>query len=268
MIIDIHTHIFPEPLAAKTLPWIKSFTSIQYRVKGTGEDLCRSMERCGVDLCVTMPIVTRPGTMRKINDYAAEQAHKWGFLSFGSVHPGEADWRGELKRFRELGLCGLKLHNDYQDFWFDSKECRAIIEAAFEEDLPVLVHPGNDPVSANVHRCTPRMLRDALPLLSQGKFIAAHMGGHMMLDEAMQEIIGRDIYMDISMVSTYNAPEACRCAFLAHDPDKLLFGTDSPWDGQDEAIAFLRSLNLGEELEKKIFLENARKLLSISCKMI
>ena len=89
MIIDIHTHIFPEALAAKTLPWIKSFTGIQYRVDGTGEDLSRSMKRNGIDLSVTMPIVTRPGTMRKINDYAAEQARKWGFKSFGSVHPGE-----------------------------------------------------------------------------------------------------------------------------------------------------------------------------------
>lgn len=268
MIIDIHTHIFPGPLAAKTLPWIKSFTDIQYRVDGTGEELKRSMERCGVDVSVTMPIVTRPGTMHKINDYAAQQARQWGFLSFGSVHPEEKGWRQELRRFRELGLCGLKLHNDYQGFWFDSKECRDVLEAAFSEGLPVLLHPGNDPVSADIHRCTPKMLRDALPLLTQGKFIAAHMGGHMMLDEAMEHIIGRDIYMDISMISTYNPPERCREAILAHDPDKLLFGTDSPWDGQDEAIAFLRSLELGTELEEKIFSKNARKLLSIPGEMI
>ena len=263
MIIDIHTHIFPEALAAKTLPWIKSFTGIQYRVDGTGEDLHRSMERNGIDLSVTMPIVTRPGTMRKINDYAAEQAKKWGFKSFGSVHPAEKEWRSELRRFRELGLCGLKLHNDYQDFWFDSPECRSIIEAAFEEGLPVLVHPGMDPVSPDTHRCTPRMLRDALPLITQGTFIAAHMGGHMALDDAMNEIIGQDVYIDVSMASTYNPVEACRRAILAHDPDRVLFGTDSPWDDQGAAVACIRSMELGEELEEKIFHRNAARILGL-----
>jgi hypothetical protein len=261
VIIDFHTHIFPEPLAAKTLPWIKSFTGIQYRVDGTGEGLKRSMEANGVDISVTMPIVTNPKTMEKINDYAAAQAAKYGFYSFGSVHPDAPGWRQELRRFRELGLRGVKLHNDYQGFWFDSKECRDIIEAAFQEGLPVLVHPGNDPVSADIHRCTPKMLRDALPLLTQGTFIAAHMGGHMMLQEAMGTIIGSDIYMDMSMVSTYNSLEDTKRAILSHDPDKLLFGTDSPWDGQDEAIACVRSMELGEELENKIFSENAKRIL-------
>lgn len=263
MIIDFHTHIFPEPLAARTLPWIMGFTGIQYRVDGTGAGLRRSMDENGVDLSVTMPIVTRPGTMRKINDYAAEQARKWGFRSFGSVHPEEKDWRGELKRFKQLGLQGVKLHNDYQDFWFDSRQCRDIIEAAFAEGLPVLVHPGNDPVSPQTHRCTPKMLRDAMPLLTQGVFIAAHLGGHMMLDEAMKYVIGSDIYVDVSMASTYNSPEACRRAILDHDPDKILFGTDSPWDGQGEAVAGIRSMNLGQTLENKIFSENAKRILDI-----
>lgn len=260
MIVDFHTHIFPPPLAAKTIPWINSFTHISYQSDGTAEALAASMRQSGVDRCVTMPIVTRAGTMRKINDYAAQAAREWGFLSFGSVHPDEPDWRSELRRFKELGLVGLKLHNDYQGFFFNSRECRSIIEAAFEEGLPVLVHAGNDPVS-DVHRCTPRMLRDALPLLKQGTFIAAHMGGHMMLEDAMREIIGSDIYMDISMVSTYNPKDVCRRAFLAHDPDKLLFGTDSPWDSQKQAIDFVRSLQLGSDFEEKIFWQNACRIL-------
>ena len=263
MIIDFHTHIFPPALAARTLPWIKEISGVQYQVEGTGEDLRRSMERCGVDLCVTMPIVTRPGTMRKINDYAAEQAAQWGFKSFGSVHPGEPDWRGELRRFHELGLCGLKLHNDYQDFWFDSRECRRIIEAAFEEGLPVLVHPGPDPVSPDTHRCTPQMLRDAMPLLRQGTFIAAHMGGHMALEEALETVVGSDIYLDVSMARIYNPLEAVKRAILAHDPDKLLFGTDSPWDDQKGAVEAIRAMELGTEREEKIFSENAKKVLGI-----
>ena len=263
MIIDFHTHIFPEALASRTLPWMKGFTGIQYQTDGTATGLRASMDRAGVDLSVTLPIVTRVGTMRKINDYAAEQAKKWGFLSFGSVHPDEPDWRGELKRFRELGLVGLKLHHDYQGFWFDTKENYAIIEAAFEESLPVLVHPGNDPVSPQIHRCSTKMIRDALPLLKQGKFIAAHMGGHMMIENAMDDVIGTDVYIDISMAEVYYPLERIRPLILAHDPDKILFGTDSPWDDQAKAVAGVRSMHLGEEIETKILGANAQRLLGI-----
>lgn len=263
MIIDFHTHIFPEALAARTLPWMKGFTSIQYQTDGTGAGLRASMDRSGVDLSVTLPIVTRAGTMRKINDYAAEQARKWGFKSFGSVHPDEPDWRGELKRFHELGLVGLKLHHDYQGFWFDSKENYAIIEAAFEEGLPVLVHPGNDPVSPSVHRCSTKMIKEALPLLTQGTFIAAHLGGHMMIEEARRDVIGSGVYIDVSMAEVYYPLEKIRPLILEHDPDKILFGTDSPWDDQNKAIEGLRSMHLGEELETKIFETNARRILGI-----
>ena len=263
MIIDFHTHIFPAELAAKTLPWMMSFTRVPFYTDGTGKALRASMDRAGVDVSVTLPIVTKAGTMRKINDYAAAQARQWGFMSFGSVHPDEPDWRGELKRFRELGLKGLKLHHDYQGFWFDSKENYAIIEAAFDEGLPVLVHPGNDPVSPSVHRCTPKMLRDALPLLRQGRFIAAHLGAHMMLEAAKENIIGTDVYIDLSMAEVYYSWEQIRPLVLAHDPDRILFGTDSPWDDQARAIDGIRSMALGEELETKIFETNARRLLQI-----
>ena len=43
--------------------------------------------------------------------------------------------------------------------------------------------------------------------------------------------------------------------------DRVLFGTDSPWDGQGEALARLRALPLtGEELEA-ILGGNAQRLL-------
>lgn len=263
MIIDFHTHIFPKPLAAKTLPWMMGFTGIQYQTDGTGEGLRASMDRAGVDLSVTLPIVTRVGTMRKINDYAAAQARQWGFLSFGSVHPGEPDWRGELKRFKELGLAGLKLHHDYQDFWFDTKENYEIIEAAFDLGLPVLVHPGNDPVSPQTHRCTSEMIRKALPLLRQGTFIAAHLGGHMMIEEARRQVIGTDVYIDVSMAEVYYPLEQIRPLLLEHDPQKILFGTDSPWDDQKKAVDSIRSLALGRELEEAILGENARRILGL-----
>ena len=46
-----------------------------------------------------------------------------------------------------------------------------------------------------------------------------------------------------------------------HDPDYLLFGTDSPWDDQKKAINDIDILVSDEDLKRKLFYENAIKLL-------
>lgn len=107
------------------------------------------------------------------------------------------------------------------------------------------------------------MIANAMPLLRQGNFIAAHLGGNLMLDEAMRWVIGQDIYVDTSMAAMYYPDVMCRQAILNHDPDKVLFGSDSPWDDPGTAAAVLRHMDLGEELLQKILYGNAARLLKL-----
>ena len=48
---------------------------------------------------------------------------------------------------------------------------------------------------------------------------------------------------------------------LAHRPEYILFGTDSPWTDQAEEIEAFAGLGLPEELLEKIFYRNAKRLL-------
>lgn len=45
--------------------------------------------------------------------------------------------------------------------------------------------------------------------------------------------------------------------------DHLLFGTDSPWDGQTEALARFRTLPLADEEKNAILGGNAQRLLNL-----
>lgn len=56
-----------------------------------------------------------------------------------------------------------------------------------------------------------------------------------MLDDAMEHVIGSEVYIDTSMAAMYYSDVRCRQAILAHDPDRVLFGSDSPWDDQATA---------------------------------
>ena len=260
-IIDFHTHLFPEKVAGRAVSGMYAYCKIPYRAAGDQPHLTQAMAREGVALSVNPPVCTNPDKVRSCNEFAARVAAAPHYASFGCLHPEMKDWREQLRQFKRWGLIGLKIHNDYQQFFFDSPLCQAMIEAAYEEGLMVLVHAGADPVSPGVTRCTPRMIARAMPLLRQGTFIAAHLGGHMMLDEAMEHVIGSPVYIDTSMAAMYYSDVQCRRAILAHDPDRVLFGSDSPWDDQATAAKIIHRMGLGQALEKKILWGNAARLL-------
>lgn len=50
MIIDFHTHIFPEKIAARTLDFLKDICQTEPDTDGTAKDLIRSAKEAGVDL--------------------------------------------------------------------------------------------------------------------------------------------------------------------------------------------------------------------------
>lgn len=262
-IIDFHTHLFPGKVAARAVSHMYAYSRIPYRLDGDAAGLCREMRETGVELSVNLPVCTNPGKAGSLNAFAAKVAESRHIISFGCAHPLQKDWKETIRGFRALGLRGLKLHNDYQDFFFDSKTCLDMISTAYEEGLMVLVHAGADPVSRRVTRCTPKMIRDALPLLRQGVFIAAHLGGHLMLDDAMKYVIGSEVYIDTSMVPMYYPDTRCKEAILAHDPDKVLFGSDSPWDTAGTGAEIIRHMDLGGALTDKVLYGNAARLLCI-----
>ena len=105
------------------------------------------------------------------------------------------------------------------------------------------------------------MIAKAMPLLRQGTFIAAHLGGHLMLDDAMEHVIGSEVYIDTSMAAMYYSDVRCRQAILAHDPDRVLFGSDSPWDDQATAARIVHRMRLGDRLEEQVLWGNAARLL-------
>ncbi len=48
-----------------------------------------------------------------------------------------------------------------------------------------------------------------------------------------------------------------------HRPDRLLFGTDSPWDDQQSAVSAVKDLPIDASLKDKILYENAAGLLKL-----
>ena len=70
MIIDFHTHIFPDRIAPVTIQKLSEKAQIPAYTDGTLDDLKRSMEASQVGISVVLPVVTRPDQFSSVNRFA------------------------------------------------------------------------------------------------------------------------------------------------------------------------------------------------------
>jgi len=268
MLIDFHTHIFPEKIAARTVDVLKNNIVVRqgYLVENhtdaTLPDLERSMSEQQVDYSVVLPIATKPSQTPTINRYAKEVT-KENIISFGSLHPLQEDAPEVLKQLKEDGFVGIKLHPEYQGVYFDGPETIKILQKAEELGLYVLLHAGEDiGIEPPIH-ATPERIRHTLDYVSGKYIIAAHMGGWGMWDDVEKYLVGTEIFMDTAYVKDYLGKEQCKRIIEHHGADKILFGSDSPWEEPSATLAYLESLELTEEDLQKIKYKNACKILSL-----
>lgn len=282
MIIDFHTHTFPETIAEHAITKLAKSARAKNYLNGTVDALCASMKDAGIDQAVLLPVVTRPGQQVTVNRTAIEINENYkekGLISFGGIHPDNEDYRRILRELAGEGIKGIKLHPVFQNTNLDGIRYLRIIECACENDLIVLVHAGYDISYPKADHASVRRIVSVLDTLHPGKFVLAHMGGWGCWDEVEQNLIGRKVYMDtsFSLLPVSPAPGTMRNPqedpplsgeqFLRmvqkHGADRILFGTDSPWSGHKESLAYLKESGLTRDDLSCILGKNASKLLQL-----
>ena len=282
MVIDIHTHIFPDKIAESTLKILSGNSHTQPFTNGTLDGLLNSMKNFNVDVSVILPVATKPEQVTKINDNAAQINKKFsdaGIISFASIHPDFENFRAELSRVKNLGFKGIKIHPVYQNTNLDDKKFLRIFDRAAELDLIVITHAGLDIGFPGKINCTPKMARHVVEEIGAFKFILAHMGGWKSWDEVAEELSGVNVFLDTAfstgtIPNSYDYYSADEVQMLDAEnfmklykifgADKILFGTDSPWDSQGAPIDFINALPIDDADKNKIFSGNAKKLLRLN----
>ena len=266
MIIDFHTHTFPDAIAEKTLAYLAQKGGITPTSDGTLSGLKAQMKETGIDVSVVLPIVTKPQQTATINRVSAELNGKDGVFFFGGIHPDDEDVDGTLDFIVQSGLRGIKLHPDYQGVYFDDPRYLNIMEKAARRDLLIVTHAGRDIAYPNDVHCTPAMVLTVLRELRgviDNKLVLAHMGGFGFPDDVLETLCGQPVWMDTSAVLRLY-PDKCRQIIARHGAGRILFATDSPWTEPDKFIEVLNSLGLSQQAKDRIFFKNAAELLHLS----
>ena len=278
MIIDIHTHVFPDKMAAEVIDKLSKISRSKAFTNGTLDQLRRSMDEAGVDLSIVLPVATNARQVVKVNDSSARLNEQFDdVISFGCMHPDFTNYSAELSRVVRLGLKGIKLHPIYQETDIDDLKFLRIIDRAAELGLIVITHAGLDIGFPGVVHCSPRMIKHVIDEIGDCKLIAAHMGGWRNWNEVLETLAETSVMIDTAFSTEMIIPrEGCEWndserrmldadGFMkfvrAFGAERILFGTDSPWSAQKKSIEFIDQLPINEDDRKKILGKNAETII-------
>ncbi len=264
MVIDFHTHAFPDALASRAIESLTKACGGIYTPchDGTVEGLQNNMDKFGVDISVIQPVITKPEHTKTLNEWAAAvQSDR--IISFGGIHPDTDDYKRDIDFVCSLGLKGLKFHAEYQGFTLDDPKMLRIYDYAFSKGLIILHHAGFDPAFAPPFHTSPKQFANVARQLRGGTLIAAHLGGHDQWDDVERYLPGTGVYIDTSMGFEYYSKEQFLRIVEKLGSDKILFGSDAPWSKADGEIAAIKALPISPEDKDKIFYKNGVRLLNL-----
>jgi uncharacterized protein len=264
LIIDFHTHIYPEWVAAKILPAAKR--KLKVAVPGTGApgDLRRMMQAAGVAGSVLLPLAKGREDVSSLNDWILSVSEESKELTaFGAVHPFMPDLETELDRLAAAGIKGVKMMPLLQEVYPDDPRCCRLYEALIERNMILVAHAGRDPLDRQEIFGTPERFARTVECYPDLRLVLAHLGGLRMWDDVRGHLLpaGGNVYFDTAYVSFYMGPEDMLELIRDIGPERVIFGSDYPWEEPGKAAEIIAHLGLEKAEREAVLWKNAIKLL-------
>ncbi len=281
MIIDTHTHIFPEKIKLDRTPFFDNEPEFKllYDTEKSKiciiEELIESMDKHKVDLSIICGFPWRnPDLTKSNNDVIIESVQKYpdrikGLACFNVAWDGAAQ---ETLRCLKQGLSGAGELAFYLS-GIDSKALSLLdpIMTVLRENgnLPCLIHT-NEPVGHYYPGKTPITLEQIYKLAQtfpKNKIILAHWGGGIWFYNAMKgkvKGILKNIWYDTAASPFLYTPQIYEMASAAGVIDKVLFGTDFPLLTPQRYYNDINDSDLDDDQIKLVLGKNAATLFNCS----
>lgn len=261
-IVDAHTHLFPERLAAAIRAFFVQYVSGDaFHYPFEWKQARAVLGRAGVSRCWTLPYVRQPNGAKALNRWMAETFADDGFVEPGAtVHPGD-DVRAVVdEALGALGLRLFKLHCSVGDYPLSDERLDPLWRRLSENGAPVVVHLGHS-VAGNTEASELDDLEKVARRWPEARMILAHCAAPA-VDEALA-LLRRcpNVHADLTPVVFHLAP--VQPGSLAGLEDRILFGSDIPnvVVRVEEAVEAVRGLGLSAEHEALVLGGNANRLL-------
>lgn len=262
---DCHVHVFPPKIGPKLAAAIGTEFGRAPAGDGSVADLLTRLDQAGLDRAICHTAAVHPDQMIPANTWmiGLGRAHP-RLIPFGTIHPGHPDWAGQLDRLERHGIKGLKLHPDLSMIPLDSPLWLPVWEALQGRFL-VMLHMG-----ATGHGrptlSSPRALGRILDEFPRLECIAAHLGGLFWWEEALEELAGRNLYLDTAACPGAIPIRMLHALLDRHDPRRFLFGSDYPLFSPETELPALERLLKDGPVDLATILDNGNRLAQGLCK--
>ena len=216
---------------------------------------------------------TATGLPPLTNDRVAELVREWPetFIGFASVDPHKPDAVEELERaVTELGMKGLKLHPQVQEFDPSDRKFTALWEKCEEHALPIVAHVGQTGLGAGVRggfgiefEYGRPMLMDAVAARHPGlTVVMAHFGYPWHLEVLSSALHKTNVWVDLSAWRPKYIPQEVKRDARGRLSDRTVWGSDYPMLEPDRILDEFDDMQLGDK-EQDILLHNPARLLGL-----
>lgn len=259
MIVDVHTHT---PSHVTSIPEAERVVNAVWRpdkavaATTTWLDHGSAAGEAGIAVSIVFNIAVRspleatgmPTDPARVNDATADfvRADPGRRIGFLSVHPEDPGAFDEIERcVGDLGLRGLKLGANYQDFDPLGPAALRLYGRAVERRLPILFHAGAAPIRTAPLRYGHPLIFDEIALrFPELRIVVAHLGHPWQADTFVVIRKHPNVFADVSagFYRPWSFYSAMRLATEWGVLGKLLFGSDYPVATPAEGIAGLRAV--------------------------
>ncbi len=261
-IIDAHCHIHSPKWVEKSDK--DDFLIEEFNVKSTEKEILSNMYEADIDKTVIFPMPSIEVNLEAANLYTLyiSKLYPDKFIPFTIIDENPEKWFNlGIKGFKEHTF-GQRIQKDKNGHDIFSQKYKKTYQFMEEQKLPLLLHAGAN----RIKRIKNDILKDAPKII----IILAHLGadfpksnGHKPVKEqilmTLKELKDfQNIYWDITTITDNTIiKEAINILGI----DKLIFGSDFPYETPSQVLERLNKLNLRNENKEKLLYKNIKKII-------
>jgi len=261
-IIDAHCHCYPDAIADKAAKAIANFYFGSSACVGSASEIKKEQDKGGISLSLIQSAATSPHQVKSINEFIAKTVadSPERFVGFGTLHPDSENTEEELAHLLELGLKGVKIHNDFIRVAVDDSRMSRIYSACADAGIPILLHTGDKRYDFTNPDRMARVLKSNPKL----QFIGAHLAGWSVWEEAGEKLADfENLIVDCSSCTPFMESELCVRMIRRFGSHRVMFGSDFPYHSPAAEVERFLALDLTDVEKKAILGENAKRLLGL-----
>ncbi len=279
MIVDFHTHIFPQEIRRNRERYFPSEYTFELLYKSPkskligAKELVTTMVEQGIDRSVVFGFPWKNSeTFKMHNDYVIESIIRYPnqLIGFGCFDMFHSEVSVEAERCLDSGLSGIGELAFYESGIDEAalRKLDPVMEVCLKRDYPVLIHT-NEPVGHNYPGKTANTLSQIYQLIrrfSDNTIVLAHWGGGIFFFNLMKKEVKeslRNVYFDIAASPFLYDPLVYRIAIQTIGAEKILFGSDFPLIIPARYFKEFEKVGLSKAEKESICGDNAARLLKL-----